>query len=137
MSVNQYLDFNLNNFNKVNEVSNFVEINSNENDLIFVDDSITPLIALLSKRNIVDGFADSNNLRFRSGITSTEETISKLNNLKFFIVYKIKFGQVTGTYGPAYLDEFSNFIKEECSLAQSFSEQAQQYTKVYEVYDCS
>ena len=66
MAINKYIKYDFQNFNRANEIVSYIKENSKNIDAIFGDDLITPLIALLSNRDIALDFADSNNLRFRS-----------------------------------------------------------------------
>jgi len=137
-SVRNYINYDYQNFNNVEEISEFIRLNSDENEEIFGDDSTVPLLALLSERNIALKFADSNNLRFRSGITDINKVIDELRieGVKFIINYKEDIGKITAIYGPMYMDEFSDYVNDDCRLEKSFSDFWDNREKVIEVYDC-
>ena len=137
-SVKNYIKYDYQNFNNAEEIAGYITNNSNETQEIFGDDSITPLLALLSKRNIALKFADSNNLRFRAGVTNINETIKDLKkkNVKFIITYKEDIGKVSAIYGPSYMDEFDEYVKNDCNLVKIFSDKWNDREKVIEIYDC-
>ena len=134
----KYIKYDFQNFNEADEISKFIIANSREDETIFGDDSTVPLIALLSKRDIALDFADSNSLRFRSGINDIDKLIKDLKKSKnrFIIIYQVNFGKMTGTYGLAYIDEFFDYVKKECRLSKTFKEPWQNYEKIFSIYDC-
>lgn len=134
----KYIKYDFQNFNKADDISKFIAANSKNDETIFGDDSTVPLIAILSGRDIALDFADSNSLRFRSGIDDMSKVIEGLKKSKnrFVIVYQVNFGRVTGTYGPAYINEFFDYVKKECKLSKTFKEPWQDYEKIFSVYDC-
>ena len=134
----KFIKYDFQNFNNAQKISDFIATNSKEKETIFGDDSTVPLIALLSKRKIALDFADSNSLRFRSGIDNINEVIKDLKESKnrFIIIYQVNFGRLSGTYGPAYLDEFFEYTKKECKLSKTFKEKWNNYEKIFSVYDC-
>ncbi len=137
-SVRNYINYDYQDFNNAEEISQYVADNSDENEEIFGDDSIVQVIALLSNRRIALNFADSNNLRFRAGVTDINEVINDLkqSGVKFIINYKENLGKLTAIYGPAYMDEFSNYVKSDCSLVKTFSDNWNDRVKVVEIHDC-
>lgn len=135
--LSNYVKYDYQNFNNAQEIAQYISSNSDENEGIFGDDSTTPLLALLSKRDIALKFADSNNLRFRSGVNDINKIIKNLEGkVKFIIVYKENIGKITAIYGPAYMDEFTDYIKKRCMLVKTFSDTWKIREKVIEVYDC-
>jgi len=134
----KFIKYDFQNFNNADEIAEFIAANSDKDETIFGDDSTTPLIALLSKRKIALDFADANSLRFRSGIDDLNELIRNLKKSenRFIIVYQVNFGKITGTYGLAYIDEFFDYVKDECKLSKTFKEPWQNYEKIFSVYDC-
>ncbi|MAG16381.1 hypothetical protein CMO88_04955 [Candidatus Woesearchaeota archaeon] len=136
-----YSDFSSNDtydFETAREIAKFVEENSDKNELIFGEDATTPLISLLSRRDIALDFVDSNDLRFRTGLEDSEKTLTELKeNLRFFIVRRLNFGEgVKLTYGLTTLPEFDLFLKEECEVAKKFETPWNGKMKEYYVYDC-
>jgi hypothetical protein len=137
LAVNKYIKYDFQDFNKANDITSYIKENSESTDTIFGDDLIVPLIALLSNRDITLDFVDSNNLRFRSGITNINETIERLKNkVKFVIVYQLNIGKFTGNYGPAYIDEFRNYVNKKCKIVKIFKDKWHDYEKIYSIYDC-
>lgn len=75
-------------FRAFNKISDYIIEHSSRNDRIFGDSISTGLIALLSKRQIIDDFADTNTMRFTSGVTPPSLAISQIDRpeLKFVLV---------------------------------------------------
>jgi len=134
----KFMKYDFQNFNNAEEIANYININSKQGETIFGDDSTTPLLSILSGRRIAFDFADSNSMIFRSGIQDLDKVIAglKQSGNRFIIVYQLNTGIATGTYGPAYIDEFFDYTRSECTLAKQFKEPWQNYEKVFSIYDC-
>jgi hypothetical protein len=65
-------------FEKAEDLAEYVEANTGEDQTIFGDSSTAGIVALLSGRRLAADFADTNTMRFRSKITSVDETIKKV-----------------------------------------------------------
>jgi 4-amino-4-deoxy-L-arabinose transferase-like glycosyltransferase len=75
-------------FEKAEELAEYVEANTDEDQTIFGDSSTAGIVALLSGRRLAADFADTNTMRFRSEITSVDETIKEIeaDNLALVLV---------------------------------------------------
>ncbi len=126
-------------FEDAREVASFVRDNSAANETVFGEDATAPLISLLSGREIALNFVDSNDLRFRSGLEDPDDVVRQLkeSDLRFFLVRKLDFGNnVKMAYGVATLNQFSNFLNEDCEVARKFETPWNGMVKEYYVYDC-
>ncbi len=124
-------------FKEAGEIAKYIRENSDKEEKIFGDESITPLLSMLSERKIAMDFLDSNSLRFKSGVTNANETIAGLKKeLKFFIAYKVDVGAGKLSYGVITLPEFEKFTGENCNISKVFRSKWRDYTKEYYVYDC-
>ncbi len=126
-------------FSNAREVANFVRDNSAANETIFGEDATTPLVSLLSGREIALNFVDSNDLRFRTGLEDADDFVGKLRNssMRFFLVRKLDFGNnVKMNYGVATMKQFDNFLKEDCEVSRKFETPWKEKVKEYYVYDC-
>ncbi len=118
----------------------FVKDNSDRSNTIFGEDATTPLISILSEREITLNYVDSNDLRFRTSLEKPTEVISKLKagNLKFFLVRRLDFGNgVQLDYGVATIPEFAEFLNTDCRIAKEFAYPWRGFEKRYIIYDCS
>jgi hypothetical protein len=72
---------------RVDEVANYIRAHTTRQDLIFGDSTSLPLIALMADRLIIDDFADTNIMRFRSGMTPPLEAIKQIDRpeLKYIV----------------------------------------------------
>ncbi len=136
--INSYSSYDFQDFVNAKEISGYIKANSNPNDTIFGDDATTPLLALLSDRGIALNFADSNNQRFRSGVTDINYTIGRLKaeGVKFIIVQRLDIGIGNLTYGPAFMEEFEDYIENDCRPATEFPQKWRSFTRRIYVYDC-
>lgn len=125
-------------FEAAQEAAAYIKENSAENELIFGEDATTPLISLLSERGIALDFADSNDLRFRSGLEDTGKAIEGLrNNVRYFLVRKLDLGDdIKIAYGVGTLREFKDFFEEECEEVKEFETPWNGKVKEYIIYDC-
>jgi len=114
-------------FQSLGKISDFVKENSESNELIFGDDSSIALISKFSDRKIALYDIDTNEMTFISGIINLEQTINRLKkeNVKFVIVRPL--------YGIGALEEFSDYLNKECTLAKWFKDY---YYGDFLIYDC-
>ncbi|MBI2137851.1 glycosyltransferase family 39 protein [Candidatus Woesearchaeota archaeon] len=138
-SYRSFAAYDYQNFTEAEEIAAYIKEHTTASETIFGDDSTTPLISLLSGREIALNFIDSNNLRFRTGLTDTAETIQKLKtetNLKYFIIRKIETNRGALIYGVGFITEFRQFLSESCKIEKTFSTEWNGLTRKYEIYDC-
>lgn len=72
----------------------FIRNNSEEGDLIFGHVTTTPLLALMTGRDIALDMVDTNHMRFKAGLLEIEEVLDKLEKeekLKYFIIQESRF----------------------------------------------
>lgn len=138
-SAYSYIGNDFQDFNEAENISKWVTENSNETDTIFGDDSITPLIGLLSGRKLAFNMADTNSLIWRSGMEDINETIKKIKEekVKYVIERRLNQGRGSFIYGPWYVDQFKEFVNKECREVKSFKTPWRGYTKEHYVYECS
>lgn len=118
--INFNIDYTKTDTKKINELSNFIKVNSKENDLIFGDYYIVPLLSLMTNREIALNEVDTNLMRFQS-ITDINEVIYRLDNEK-----RLKYIIIEANRDLAYSKEFVEFTKK-CKLikidkAENFGE---------------
>jgi hypothetical protein len=137
-SLNKFVSYDYQDFEQASEIAGFVRNNSLPAQTIFGDDSSTGLVALLAGRKITENFIDTNNLRFRSGLTDINETLAMLksSDVKFVLTYDLDVKEGKLLYGMLYLDDFKNFLNESCNVAKEFREEWNSFTKEFIVYDC-
>jgi len=124
-----YLDHESHYFEKADDISAYVRENSNPDETIFGDSGSVPLIALLAGRRIALDEADTNYMRFRSGITNINETIERLRNSESFRFFIIK-----PKAGIAALREVQLYLRDSCRPVERFNDR---YKGGFVVYDCS
>ncbi len=73
-------------FEKAEELAGYVREHSNPDQAIFGDSSTAGLVALLSGRRLSADFADTNVMRFRSGVTTIENAIRKIDTPKLTFI---------------------------------------------------
>ena len=126
-------------FNEAQQISDYIKQNTPAQSKLFGDDSSTPLIALLSGRQIALNLIDSNNLRWRSSQLSVNSTIAQLDKENLVFVER-RLDSTVGSlnYGPTYLDEFRTFIKK-CTLQKTFNSTeivSNGFRQVFNIYAC-
>ncbi len=125
-------------FEGAEQIADYIKFNSIPSDTIFGDDSITPLLAILSERKIAFNMIDSNSLRWRSGLLNINDTMRRIKeeNVRFGIERRLNDGRGSFIYGAAYIDTFKAFLSSECKPEANFSTAWGKYHKEYYVYDC-
>ena len=111
-------------FEKAQELSGWVEQHSEPGDRLFGDASTAGLVALLSSRRLAADFADTNTLRFSTGVSPPREVIEKIDTpaLKFVIaqgqVSRDRQGRLQRRYGKfASLPVFRHWLDTRFTLA--------------------
>ncbi|MBI2574332.1 hypothetical protein HYV82_00410 [Candidatus Woesearchaeota archaeon] len=125
-------------FEGAEKIADYIKFNSIPSDTIFGDDSITPLLAMLSERKIAFNMIDSNSLRWRSGLLNINDTIAQIKQqrVRFVIERRLNDGRGSFIYGPAYIDRFKAFLHSDCITEANFSTAWGRYYKEYYIYDC-
>ncbi len=100
-------------FERGKDLTDYINLHSDQNTLLFGDESIVPLLALSSGRNIALDFVDTNNEIFISGIKNINEI---LNNLKG----KATLFVIRGSQGLSYFAEVRDFLNSNCELLSTF-----------------
>jgi len=134
MAARQFTAYNAQDFPQAEDTSTYVRENSLPNQEIFGDDSTVPLISLLSGREIALNSADNNAMRYKSGESSMQATIEKLQEkmskkeLRFILLRRIKTETRTFDFGIGTVNDFMSFVDEKCTLAKEYGQM--------HVYDC-
>ncbi len=79
-SYRQYLWNKKRHFDTAPEIAAHIKKNTTPNETIAGASAVAPLLALLAERRIADNFVDTNTLRFRSGLSTTEEFYERVCN---------------------------------------------------------
>lgn len=124
--INFNIDYTKTDTKKINELSNFIKVNSKENDLIFGDYYIVPLLSLMTNREIALNEVDTNLMRFQS-ITDVNTIIYRLKNEK-----RLKYIIIEANRDLAYSKEFVEFTKN-CKLINI--DKAENYGEYY-IFNC-
>ncbi len=105
-------------FSQLNQLVDIVS-KSNPKLKLFGDDSIVPLLALITNRSIALNFIDSNEMRFTSGLTHFYLFTNKLDdvNLSYIILRKNK--------GLNQIIEFNEYISQRCKLEKEYFDVAE------------
>jgi hypothetical protein len=138
-AVAEFRDNSAYDFEVAEQVAGYVREHSEPGDTIFGEDATTPLISLLSGREIALNYVDSNDLRFRTGVEDAAEVAAHLKEarVRFFLVRTLELGSDARiVYGLPSLQEFREFAQDQCSPAEAFSADWNGRTKLYTVYDC-
>jgi len=100
-------------FDRGADLIEYIKSHSDQNTQLFGDESIVPLLALSSGRNIALDFIDTNNEIFISGIKNINEI---LNNLKG----KATLFVIRSSQGLSYFAEVRDFLNSNCELLSTF-----------------
>ena len=114
-------------FERGNDIADFININSRTNTLIFGDDSVAPLLALLTGKKIANDFVDTNNQVFISGVRNLNDTLKDLKGRDVLFIIRDR-------QGISYFNEVKSFLNNNCGFLSRF------YDKIeggYLIYRCS
>ncbi|MBI2548673.1 hypothetical protein HYW21_04955 [Candidatus Woesearchaeota archaeon] len=103
-------------FDSLEEMVTFIQETTSSKETIFGDDSSVPLLALLADRSITLQEVDTNDMRFRSGLTSISELIKTLNEagVRYVIIRPYR--------GIGMANELSAYLQDRCFLVQQYND---------------
>ncbi len=143
VSASYYYSNTYQDFYEAQQVADYVRANSGAGDAVFGDDSVTPLVAILAGRPVAPGYIDSNSLRWRSGLLGMNQTIREIEAgaARFVIVRRLNNGVGSFQFGPAYIDEFREFLKKcrealKINTSRGAEFQGSFFWHEFYVYDC-
>lgn len=114
-------------FQNAEEIAFFIKERTDQNDEIYGESVVTPLIALLADRDIALHQADTNLMVFNSGIVDLDEAISNLKKSRLkYVVARPFFGIGSNT-------DFVLFLRDNCNMTKSFTEK---YQADFFVFEC-
>ena len=113
-------------FARGKELVDFIELNSGKNTQLFGDDSVVPLLALLTNKNIALYFADTNNQVFISGAKNLSNVLAGLNGKEVLFVIRSR-------QGISYFKEVRDFLSRNCEFLSQFHDKLE---GDYLVYRC-
>lgn len=113
-------------FERGKDLADFIASNSGKNTLLFGDDSVVPLLALLTNKRIALDFADTNDQVFSSGIRSISLTLRELNGKDILFIIRSK-------QGISYFSEVKEFLNKNCEFLSQFHDKIE---GDYLVYRC-
>lgn len=120
----------------IDDIKGFVEKNSTPDDKIYGDSGITPLIALLSGRKIVNNYVDTNRKTFDSGLFDVNERTNSIRGKVRFVIIRVLVGSKGDVTGVREIID-QKFLSEECSLVNSYSIKENQENCAILLFDCN
>ncbi|MBI2650783.1 glycosyltransferase family 39 protein [Candidatus Woesearchaeota archaeon] len=100
-------------FERGNDLIDFINSASNKDTMLFGDDSIVPLLALLTNKKIALDFVDTNNEVFISGIKDLNKELNNLKGKDVLFVIRSK-------QGISYFSELKDFLNKNCDFLSQF-----------------
>jgi hypothetical protein len=121
------INFDFINFRSMQTINDFIISNSNENNVIFGDSTITPMIALYTNRRIAFNFVDTNEMVYQTRVVDLGKTINKLRqgNVKFVIIKPL--------YGIGRFKLLNDYLDNDCVLKKWVKDF---YWGDFLIYDC-
>lgn len=120
----------------IENLNNFIINNSNSQDKIYGSFEITPLVSVMTGREIVGNFVDTNSKTISTGMfdINEREKILKNNKIKF-IITKIL---VSPDGNILALDNFIsfNFLENNCQPVKTFPIKKDYYSNLLIVWEC-
>ena len=114
-------------FERGKDLENFVILNSNKDTLLFGDDSVVPLLALLTNKKIALDFVDTNNEVFISGMRNLGNVLADLKGKEVIFIIRSK-------QGISYFGEVKNFLNRNCEFLSQFHDKIEGDYIVYKCY---
>ena len=113
-------------FERGKDLIDFINSISNHGTLLFGDDSVVPLLALITNKEIALDFVDTNNQVFITGIRNINNILSDLKGKDIIFIIRSK-------QGISYFDEVKQFSNKNCEFMSQFHDKIE---GSYLVYRC-
>jgi len=113
-------------FERGDALAEAVELKSNPDTMLFGDDSVVPLLALMTERRIAFDLVDTNSQVFESEIVSMKETLESLKHKDILFIAR-------SAQGISSFGEVRRFLNEECDLLSTFHDKLE---GSYLIYKC-
>ena len=113
-------------FERGKDLIDFINSISNHGTLLFGDDSVVPLLALITNKEIALDFVDTNNQVFITGIRNINNILSDLKGKDIIFIIRSK-------QGISYFDEVKQFLNKNCEFMSQFHDKIE---GSYLVYRC-
>lgn len=114
-------------FQRGKDLTDFVLKNSKKDTLLFGDDSIVTLLALLTSKKIALNVVDTNNQVFITGIVDLKRVLTDLKGKDVLFI-------IRSTQGISYFDEVKEFLNRDCEFLSQFHDKIE---GSYLIYRCS
>ena len=114
-------------FERGSDLVDFTNSNSNKNTLLFGDDSVAPLLALMTNKKIAFDFVDTNNEVFLSGLGNLSDVLKSLKGSDVLFIIRSR-------QGISYFKEVRQFLDNNCDFLIQFHDKIE---GSYLVYRCS
>lgn len=114
-------------FERGKDLADFVNSEPTENALLFGDDSVVPLLALLTNKNIALDFVDTNDEVFLSGLRDLGNVLDSLKGNDVLFIIRSR-------QGISYFKEVRQFLDNNCDFLSQFHDKIE---GSYLVYRCS
>lgn len=111
-------------FDRGKDLSDF--INSDKTTILFGDDSVAPLLALMTGKQIAFDIVDTNEQVFASGLVNLESTLEKIKKENVLFIAR-------STQGISTLPDAREFLNNDCQLLSQFHDKME---GDYLVYRC-
>ena len=100
-------------FNVLNKLINDTS-SANPQLRLFGDDSITPLLALMTNRSIALNYIDANEMRFTSGLSNFYIFANQLDDVKLSYIILVK------DKGLHQIEQVRQYVQSRCSLEKEY-----------------
>ena len=111
-------------FSRRQDLAGFISLNSNENTMLFGDNSVVPLLALSTSKRIAFDFVDTNEQVFASGLADLKNVLNNLKGKE--ILFLIRSNQ-----GISSFKEVQSHLNKECDFLSQFHDEIEGNFLVY------
>ncbi|MDP3765439.1 MAG: glycosyltransferase family 39 protein [Nanoarchaeota archaeon] len=113
-------------FERGKDLVDFINSVSNKDTQLFGDDSVVPLMALLTNKKITLDFVDTNNQVFLSGVRDLKGVLADLKGKDVLFI-------IRSAQGISYFSEVKEFLNSKCKFLSKFHDKIE---GSYLVYRC-
>ncbi len=104
----------------LDEISEYIKANSLENQTIYGDFEIAPLVAMVSERKIINNYIDTNEKTFLTGLYNIEERTNLLKGKVKFVILKVFMDSNNKIISTEQIIN-KTFLSDECTLVKTYN----------------
>jgi hypothetical protein len=119
----------------LNDITSYIKENSKPDETIYGNFEVTPLVALISNRKIINNYADTNDKNFITNRIKINKITKELNKVKFIVLKGII--KSNGEFRQDYEIVENKFLLENCKIKNKYILKKDYSSNIVILFDCN